>query len=520
MNKVKKALSVFIAIIIILSVFTVVPVNAAEAQRFGKSILSRMDNSSALIFVYDKLVEAVKNSTEKISIQSDKYKVTWDEVATVYRLFYSDYPEYFWIDGACNGSVNSSTNIALAILPNYTISGNALKKAKTDFEAKVKSLTSGLSGKSDYEKALILHDRLAAATDYVFTDNDQNAYGALVEGKAVCAGYARAYQHLMNSAGLTAWYVSGSSVNPATNKSENHAWNLVSISGNWYFTDVTWDDQGEKIYYGYFNNTSAQINEDHTPGEFGKYLPVATATADNYFVKNNLVFSGVDTTRIANLLKTNGNTIRIYVTGDLDKFEKDLENNMRSIIKNMGVPNNLGYSYRTSILGREILLNLEIKENNHTHKPTVVAAKKPSCTSNGNIQYYSCYCGKIFSDAAGTAEITDKSTVVLSPVAHTPSDTYMRNSDYHWKVCKICDTEIAGTNTLHADANTDGVCDTCNEEGDFAEAPPILVPENSTPSANNATPVNTEAAAYMLYIVIAIGAVAIAVGVLLIIINK
>ena len=97
----KKTLCIFLSFcILILTV--ALPAYANGEQRFGKSILSKMDNSAALIFVYDKLVEGVKNSTPNIPILHGTHKVTWDEVTIIYRAFHNDYPEYFWINGEYN----------------------------------------------------------------------------------------------------------------------------------------------------------------------------------------------------------------------------------------------------------------------------------------------------------------------------------------------------------------------------------------------------------------------------------
>ena len=481
----KKTLCVFLSVCILFLAVTL-PAYADSEQRFGKSILSKMDNSAALIYVYDKLVEGIKNSTANISISHTKHKVNWDEVTVVYRALHNDYPEYFWINGACTGNVNSLTDVALSITPTYTMSGSALQNAKNAFNSKVNSMLVGLDGKSDYEKSLILHDRLIDATDYVYTDNDQNAYGALVEGKAVCAGYTRAYQHLMNKAGLSAWYVSGTSINPTTNQNENHAWNLVKVGGNWYYTDVTWDDQDDDIFHAYFNITTKQINEDHTAGDFGEYLPDATATTDNYFVKNNLVFtSEVDAQRIAALLKNDeNNSAHIYTSGSVDTFEKNIKSNISKIVKEMGVPSYMHYSYNITILGREFILSFKFIEKDHRHNPTVVAAKQPTCSSLGNTEYYSCFCGKWFTDATAATEITDKSSVNIAVVPHTPSG-YKYNANNHWKICTVCNAEIANSNVPHTDKDKNGKCDSCGAKVDLVVSTPSKTTQSSNGSNDN-----------------------------------
>ncbi len=52
---------------------------------------------------------------------------------------------------------------------------------------------------------------------------------------------------------------------------------------------------------------------------------------------------------------------------------------------------------------------------NHVHKDnlTEVKAKDADCTNDGNKAYYTCSCGKWFTDNTATTEITDKNSVVI-----------------------------------------------------------------------------------------------------------
>lgn len=60
------------------------------------------------------------------------------------------------------------------------------------------------------------------------------------------------------------------------------------------------------------------------------------------------------------------------------------------------------------------------------HDMTHIEAVAPTCTENGNIEYYICsFCKKLFSDAVGSAEITDNN-IVVKATGH----------DYEWIVDK------------------------------------------------------------------------------------
>lgn len=86
-------------------------------------------------------------------------------------------------------------------------------------------------------------DALANAEKYDFKRVDEeyydsfSAYGALINGKCVCAGYAAAFKLLAGEAGLDAVVVTG-----FLEGSLSHAWNKVCIDGQWEIVDVTNND--------------------------------------------------------------------------------------------------------------------------------------------------------------------------------------------------------------------------------------------------------------------------------------
>lgn len=144
------------------------------------------------------------------------------------------------------------------------------------------------------KKELALHDALVekcaynepAAENPDAYPSAYTAYGALVDGSAVCEGYAKALKLLLDSAGLRSLYVtgtagSGGNVGP-------HAWNQVYV-GRWYQVDATFDDpvyqtasgkyvQTNKRDYTYFNFTQ---KNDHILGLFDASQPFA-AQSENY----------------------------------------------------------------------------------------------------------------------------------------------------------------------------------------------------------------------------------------------
>lgn len=77
--------------------------------------------------------------------------------------------------------------------------------------------------------------------DFRYVDSEYNdsftAYGALINGRCVCAGYAGAFKILADAAGLECVVVTGTLEGNLA-----HAWNKVRIDGEWEILDVTNND--------------------------------------------------------------------------------------------------------------------------------------------------------------------------------------------------------------------------------------------------------------------------------------
>ena len=100
------------------------------------------------------------------------------------------------------------------------------------------------------------------------------------------------------------------------------------------------------------------------------------------------------------------------------------------------------------------------------HTLTKTGAKAATCTEAGNTEYWTCsVCKKLFSDAEGKTEITAQDTVIAA-TGHTRSDVWSSDGTYHWHVCTICNAELdkaehsGGTATCQAKA----ICDVCKAE--------------------------------------------------------
>ena len=102
---------------------------------------------------------------------------------------------------------------------------------------------------SDELKIRQVHNFLANNIKYTYTDMSDNAYGALIEGRAVCNGYADALNIFLDKLKIPNYKVI----------SENHVWNAVYVNNKWLHVDLTWDDING-IKYDYFLIDNNKLN--------------------------------------------------------------------------------------------------------------------------------------------------------------------------------------------------------------------------------------------------------------------
>lgn len=148
---------------------------------------------------------------------------------------------------------------------------------------------------NNYDNIKMVHDYLVENIQYdtsISKGNIYNVYGAMVNGEAVCEGYARSFKYLMDSLGIPCTLVIGKGTN-SEGKTENHAWNYVQVDGNWYAIDCTWDDPisttgyvSEESKYRYFLKGSNDMSKDHIPSsqftEGGKVFQYPPIHSSNY----------------------------------------------------------------------------------------------------------------------------------------------------------------------------------------------------------------------------------------------
>lgn len=219
--------------------------------------------SDALQKVYKQVyANAVKLNSVFVPVEA----LNADQIRCVAEAVYYDHPELFWMEPGYDSKYdNRGICVELKLDFNYTAEN--LKDHQQKFTHVANEIVQGaVNYTEDWEKERYVHDALLGRVDYQLTAQvNQSAYSALVARETVCAGYARAFQYILHQLQIPCYYVTGVA-------GQNHAWNMVYLSGDFYNVDVTWDDTSP-VSYLYFNKSDAQLMGTHIRQSLSINLP-------------------------------------------------------------------------------------------------------------------------------------------------------------------------------------------------------------------------------------------------------
>jgi len=206
---------------------------------------------------------------------------------TAYDAFLMDNPlPFLWIDlTASPTSIKYSVNRTGTEIV-YTLLGLTHTVVPLDAYTAPAGMTQQIqeriasftpSGTTMYEKVKSIHDYICRLASYSYDGSFiHSAYGALIERKAVCEGYAEAFKLLCDANGIDCLLISGVADNGTA--TENHLWNYVRMDdGKWYAVDATWND-GTVIQDRYFLIGSDTVVIRHSANDSeitfsGNHLP-------------------------------------------------------------------------------------------------------------------------------------------------------------------------------------------------------------------------------------------------------
>lgn len=235
----------------------------------------------------------VQIAIEKFLPQVQEFRVSYCDGWDVRYAYRREKNQTVYVEVTVTFDYNSAAAVA-AYYRNQTVvldeKEQALLKHCNEILEKLKIETMN----TRWEKTLTIHDYIVANTafDQAATQEENwrdvrdaySAYGALVDGKATCKGYAQAMKLLLEASNVPCDYVVGE-------KNVLHAWNRVQLDdGEWYNIDASSNDpipdKKGRVLHKYYCVTDEQLKKTHS---WEDQIHICNATEYSYNNQSKLI---------------------------------------------------------------------------------------------------------------------------------------------------------------------------------------------------------------------------------------
>ncbi len=330
--------------------------------------------------------------------------------------------QHLW---SCNRYVDSFTqagddtwHVVYRIVPSSLSNG----EKEREVDAKVQEVLDEIivPCMSDYEKVGAIYDWLVSNCSYASHRESTvySAWGAIVDGDAVCHGYSLALYKMLNDAGIDCRYEAN----------YWHAWNIVNLGDYYYYCDSTWDN-GKRSQFlkcwadfeDYYHTADSPWDSEEWTSQYPiaatSYNPDTATDGSNepHHVYETTVSNGVTTHTCIYCGE--------YYTGDHSEEHHILHYD--AVAPTCDEEGSVEYwhcldcdtYYTDSSLSDASIATasaLRVAATGH-ESVTHVAAVAPTEDTDGNVEYWYCSdCGEYFLDEALTEQATAHDVIVLA----------------------------------------------------------------------------------------------------------
>lgn len=239
---------------------TVIPAAAVEEQDPLRKTLIESYNS-------EEITDLGVGGQDRLKpVDISLWRITTEELEQIqYELYYGG--QFPWFSGSNYNYQYNEDGIVISYTPMVM---DVQTFDRELYEQKLAELMAEacLPGMTDWQLALSVHNYIIQHTAYDQTYEKKTGFDALVNGTAVCNGYATLYMDVMNRLGIPCQMV----ICEDTGDGSGHGWNLIQLDGQWYHVDLTWDDPTPNTYgyvsYDHFLKTDAEFRSGDNPHDF------------------------------------------------------------------------------------------------------------------------------------------------------------------------------------------------------------------------------------------------------------
>lgn len=252
--------------------------------------------------IYDQILNAINQMQPTIYLSGKNLRL--NSLNAILDMIMNDNPDIFWVERKFRYTTETKNkNLINSYFPIYRLNMTQRKSMEEEILKNEHYFLSGIRfSMTPYEKALRIYENMPRLIKYDkeaisgkrkekrkdWIDDCSTIYGVFVLGKAVCEGYAKAYQYLLHKCGVECLIVNGNT------SGFGHCWNMIYLERAWYHVDVTWGDLLESftdgyISYAWFGLTDRDVLRSRTIDN-GLAYPSCNSSECNYYIRNKSYF--------------------------------------------------------------------------------------------------------------------------------------------------------------------------------------------------------------------------------------
>lgn len=261
------------------------PLPEGPSSRYGYYQLSEQEQR-----IYRQICSAVREFKGRVHLAEP---MSQEQVKRICEMMNMEENDLYYLTDNYEYNYYEETGEVFELSISYRFNRGAVEELNSKTEEKIQKILDKLTPEmTEYQKIKLFHDEIVWGCYYRDKgDFVSTPYGALVDGRALCEGYARAFAELCNREGIRNCFVSGET--EENGRSVKHLWNMVELDGEWYHVDLTWDDpvndpanpskEVPEVQYNYFCISDKDLEMRIVPDRTLFTLPEAASEEYNYF---------------------------------------------------------------------------------------------------------------------------------------------------------------------------------------------------------------------------------------------
>ena len=194
------------------------------------------------------------NTIVSIDYASQGININTDDSQKIQKYLVRNCPRMFLLKDWGASPINKDGKVVgqKFYIGNGAQNGDDYHKQLLETEKSVSEILSKIQpNMSVYQIMQSLQFNYESMVKYANTGACGDMRGSFIAHKAICGGYSKGYEYLLQRLGLEGIWVNGYAGGP-------HAWNFVNLYGNWYLSDTTWG--GENWY---LNGWDSDFTRNH-----------------------------------------------------------------------------------------------------------------------------------------------------------------------------------------------------------------------------------------------------------------